>query len=155
MLLMPSPLSHHLTSIPFFLALNKLDWISTASKASLLEWKLRMDVLQYVARGCPPLRREALLPPKAGADQETRSLVPRFHRVVDDGHTIKVVRALLLAQRESQAWSGRPWIRIADDNDWRRAMHLLLSGVEGGPSQLWVRSAGFDEAWKDIPKAAL
>ncbi|KAM4056057.1 oxidoreductase AflY [Hirsutella rhossiliensis] len=150
-------LIHHLTSAPFFLTLNKLDWVPTASKARLLEWKLRMDVLQYLARGCPPLRREALQTP--GPDSHDKAggshLVPRFHRVVDDGHTIKVVRALLLAQRESQAWPGRPWIRIADDDAWRRVMHLLLASVEGKPAQLWVRSAGFDEAWKDIPKASL
>lgn len=40
---------------PIFLTFNKQDWISTEHKVRLLEWKIRMDIVQYVARGCPQL----------------------------------------------------------------------------------------------------
>jgi hypothetical protein len=50
--------SHHVNAAPIFLTLNKLEWIPRATKARLLEWKMRMDLLQYAARGCPELDLE-------------------------------------------------------------------------------------------------
>ena len=38
-----------------YLTINALPWIPTATKARLLEWKIRMDLLQHAARGAPPL----------------------------------------------------------------------------------------------------
>lgn len=52
------PDSHHVNAAPIFLTLNKQDWIPRATKARLLEWKMRMDLLQYAARGCPELDLE-------------------------------------------------------------------------------------------------
>lgn len=46
---------HHVNVAPIFVTLNKQDWISTEHKVQLLEWKIRMDIVQYVARGCPKL----------------------------------------------------------------------------------------------------
>lgn len=42
------------------MTLNAQDWIPPETKARLLEWKIRMDLLQYVARGAPELSAERL-----------------------------------------------------------------------------------------------
>ncbi|PHH79001.1 hypothetical protein CDD80_5854 [Ophiocordyceps camponoti-rufipedis] len=93
-------LLHHLTASPLFLTLNKLPTITTTAKARLLTWKIRMDIIGYLARGCPPLRRSDTLPVPAGV-KRAGDLLPRFREIVDDGHVIKVVRSLLLAEEVS------------------------------------------------------
>ncbi|KAK7403241.1 hypothetical protein QQX98_011013 [Neonectria punicea] len=149
--------THHMTSAPFFLTINKHAWIPTAAKTRLLESKIRLDLLQYIARGCPPLHPEWLLryTPKAASPgvSQPEDLLPRVHGVVDDGHTVKLARALLLAQRVSRPYAGRPWVRIPEGDGWLKAMHLLLDANEPG-GVMWVRAAGFDEAWEDISKEA-
>lgn len=146
---------HHVTSAPFFLTLNKLPWIPTAVKVRLLESKIRMDLLQYVARGCPALHPDSLFDymPKDASSLVARpeELLPRIHTIIDDGHTVKLSRALLLAQRVSQPYQDRPWIRIPDDDAWLRAQYLLLDGNEHWEVK-WVRAGGFEEAWDEIPK---
>ncbi|KAL6402538.1 hypothetical protein AUP68_15018 [Ilyonectria robusta] len=148
-------LTHHVTSAPFFLTLNKLPWVPTAVKVRLLESKIRMDLLQYVARGCPALHADSLFDytPKDASSLVARpeELLPRIHTIVDDGHTVKLSRALLLAQRVSQPYQDRPWIRIPDDDAWVRAQYLLLDGNEHWEVK-WVRAGGFEEAWEEIPK---
>ncbi|KAJ6438636.1 HypA protein [Purpureocillium lavendulum] len=157
-------LIHHLTSAPFFLALNRHDWVPEAARVRLLEWKLRVDAVEYIARGSPPLRlTEALaswpsssssrLKRDNGETLAARDLLPRFHAVVDDGHTIKAARALLLAQEVSRPYEGkgRPWMRIEGERAWATVMDMLLRSVEGDEYE-WVRSAGFEEAWEGMPK---
>ncbi|UKZ70101.1 uncharacterized protein TrAtP1_011101 [Trichoderma atroviride] len=151
-------LIHHLNSTPFFVTLLSFPWLRPSQKARILEWKIRLDLIQYIARGCPPLRLDAIKsfsPKRQASSSATKpaDLVPRFHEIIDDGHTIKVVRALLLAQELSQKYAGRPWIRIADDETWFKVHQILLQGTEGPQEPaLWVRSAGFEEAWKNVPK---
>lgn len=125
-------------------------------KVRLLEWKIRMDVVQYIARGCPPLDLDPVrnyTPKDETLVSKPEELLPRFQRNMDDGHVIKLVRAMLLAQEISREYSGRPWICFGDDAAWLKAHYLLLDGVEGSDTE-WVRSAGFDDAWKDIPEAS-
>ncbi|KAH6611050.1 hypothetical protein Trco_001070 [Trichoderma cornu-damae] len=152
-------LIHHLNASPFFVTLFSFPWLSASQKARMLEWKIRLDLVQYIARGCPPLRIGDLesFAPKSGSGScvtNPEHLLPRFHGIVDDGHTIKVVRALIVAQKLSRMFAGEPWIRIADDETWLKAHLVLLEGTEGSQEPaLWVRSAGFDDAWKHVPKA--
>lgn len=51
---------HHVTSAPFFTTVNAQDWISFDTKVRLLEWKIRMDLVQYAARGAPELSLDAI-----------------------------------------------------------------------------------------------
>ena len=158
--------SHHLTVTPFFVWLKSQPWISSASKARLLEWKLRLDAVDYICRGSPSLNME---PIRAYVPNDVRSgnkslvskpedLLHRFHATPDDGHTIKTVRALLLAQRLTAKYldkQPRPaWLRVTDDEAWLKMHYALLDAVEGIPQNesRFVRSAGFDEAWTDVPK---
>lgn len=52
---------HHVNVCPLLLAVNAQDWIPTASKVRLLEWKIRFDLFQYAAQGCPPLDLEKIV----------------------------------------------------------------------------------------------
>jgi len=47
--------SHHVNASPFWLTINAQPWISTETKVRILEWKIRLDLIQYAARACPPL----------------------------------------------------------------------------------------------------
>ncbi|KAM3501344.1 hypothetical protein MY10362_005633 [Beauveria mimosiformis] len=161
---------HHNNLTPAFLWLKTQDWIPVAAKARLLEWKLRTGVLTFVSRGSPRLDVDALrrYVPNDIRTGRARAMVaspeellPRLHAVADDGHVIKVARAFLLAQRASKPYLDRaqrpPWIRLADDETWLKAHYALLDSVEGadvdaGKEPRWVRSAGFDGAWEDVPK---
>ncbi|KAK9439478.1 putative HypA-like protein [Metarhizium brunneum] len=146
-------LIHALNASVFLLALDK-PCFPAAARVRILEHKMRYDVLQYAARGAPRLS-----PAHAAAYRDTNSdllatraedLLRRYHAVADDGHAVKAARALLLAQRVSRGWAGRPWVRLRDDADWRGAHCMLLRGVEGD-EPLWVRGAGFDQAWEGVP----
>lgn len=136
----------------------------------LLEWKLRTGILTFLSRGSPRFDLAAL---KSYVPNDIRTgkadkmvarpedLLPRLHAIPDDGHTIKVARALLLAQQVTKKYLDRPerpsWIRFDDDETWLKAHYALLDAVEGpdvdsGKEPRWVRSAGFDSAWENIPK---
>ncbi len=52
---------HHVNASPIFVALNAQSWLTTAAKVRILEWKIRMDIVQYAARGCPKLPFEQVL----------------------------------------------------------------------------------------------
>ncbi|KYK56790.1 HypA protein [Drechmeria coniospora] len=136
---------------------NAYDWVPLRAKVRMLEWKMRMDCVQYLARGAPPLAVDAVrsyTPPDSlqlPVVSHPRDLIPCFRDIVDDGHLIKVVRSLLLAQEVSRPWQSRPWLRIRNDDEWLKLMYMLLGSVHGQPSQ-WIRSAGFKEAWTGIPE---
>ncbi|EWY99401.1 hypothetical protein FOCG_01290 [Fusarium oxysporum f. sp. radicis-lycopersici 26381] len=155
-------LMHHITSTPFFLTLKEQSWIPVSTKARFLENKVRMDLLQYIARGSPALRSDLLrgYEPKDGEKLvgKPEDLFPRIHKVVDDGHTVKLARALMLAQRITKPYENKEWVKIKGDDEWLRAVYLLLDANEEADRQggtMWVRSSGFDEAWEEIPKAKM
>lgn len=147
--------SHHLNSAPIFLSFNKHAWIPTHIKTRLLEWKMRLDLINYVARRSPALQPDLLRTyrPRDGPDlvAKPKALLSRFHGIDDDGHIIKVARSLLIAQETLRPYADREWVRIKDDREWLAAHYLLLDAVKGG-GETWVRQAGFAEAWKDVPE---
>ncbi|SPJ73300.1 related to HypA-like protein [Fusarium torulosum] len=155
-------LMHHINSTPFFITFNNQSWIPASVKARFLEYKIRMDLLQYIARGTPALRSDLLreYKPQDGDKLVDRpeDLFPRIHEIVDDGHTVKLARALMLAQRVTKPYQDKDWVRIKGDDEWLKAVYVLLdvngeADKQGGT--MWVRSAGFEEAWEDIPKAKM
>ncbi|KAL2118406.1 hypothetical protein VTJ04DRAFT_8066 [Mycothermus thermophilus] len=158
-------LMHHVTSSPFFITLNAQPWVPAASKARLLEWKIRMDLLQYAARGAPELSVDKLAnyqpkhhpdatgePPKGPAD-----IISRLHTIPDDGHSIKLGRAAVICHDICRKFEDDPhhqphdWLVIRGDDMWRRVCHLIVDSVEVTSGPRWVRSTGFEEAWKDVP----
>lgn len=148
--------SHQLTAAPFFLTINAQPWIPTPVKTRLLESKIRIDFLQYLARGCPRLHPSMLssYTPTDASLLEARTVedvLPRLHGVVDDGHTIKVARAAVLARKAAEGREGRGWMKFKREEDWVRILWLLVDANEGWGVK-WVRGAGFEEAWEGVPR---
>ncbi|KAK4044787.1 hypothetical protein C8A01DRAFT_42405 [Parachaetomium inaequale] len=148
-------LMHHVNSSPIFVTLNVQDWIPVETKARLLEWKIRMDLLQYAARGVPELSVEKLAgyqPRKPDAGGSLAEIIARLHTFEDDGHAIKLGRATVVCHNICKKYEseGRDWLRVQGDDMWKKVCHLIVDSVEA-PGAHWVRSTGFDEAWKEIP----
>ncbi|KAI0169507.1 hypothetical protein GGR52DRAFT_550358 [Hypoxylon sp. FL1284] len=144
-------LMHHINVCPIFIAINSQDWIPIESKVRLLEWKIRMDLVQYAARACPPLSIDSLAHyvPKDKNLGPPNSQLPRLHALEDDGHAIKLFRAVGLGQTVCEKYNDRDWMLIKGDL-WPRISHLVIDSVEsGGPR--WVRGAGDPSAWADMP----
>lgn len=47
---------HHVNAAPFFQTINAQPWIPVETKARLLEWKIRYDIIKYAARAVPALQ---------------------------------------------------------------------------------------------------
>ena len=161
---------HDVNASPIFVTLNAQDWIPAETKARLLEWKIRMDLLQYAARGVPELSVEKLAgyqpkkpetggslegmaaqpsTPSVAADSSTTEIIARLHTFLDDGHAIKLGRATVVCHNLCKKYedAGSKWLKIKGDDVWKNICHLIVDSVEA-PGDHWVRSAGFDEAWK-------
>ncbi|KAI0397059.1 HypA protein [Xylariaceae sp. FL0594] len=145
-------LMHHVNVCPLFIAINVQDWIPTASKVRLLEWKIRFDLLQYAARACPPLSLEKITSyaPKDKPSKATKDLIPRVFALHDDGHVAKLIRAIGLGEKVSAKYEDKDWIKIKGEGLWNKLNHLVIDSVESSEPR-WVRCAGDAEAWNDVP----
>ncbi|KAK8032437.1 hypothetical protein PG990_002171 [Apiospora arundinis] len=145
-------LMHHVTSAPIFVTLNKQDWLATEHKVRMLEWKIRMDIVQYVARGSPKLSVEKIakyVPKDEVMSSSTDQFLPRLHSLSDDGHVIKLWRAVGVGRKLSEPYEDRDWPRVKGSKLWDQISHLIVDSVEA-PGPRWVRNSGFEEAWKDV-----
>jgi hypothetical protein len=136
----------------FFSAFSKQKWLKDEDKARLLEWKGRYDLAMYVSRGCPELRIEEVrdYTPKK-PDDRWEGIIQRVDGFPDDGHAAKLVRAFANAEQVT-----KPYEKESDDvfpvkgDMFLKLGHMAIDSVEAsGPH--WVRSTGFEEAWKDVP----
>lgn len=72
---------HHVNASPLWLTLNAQPWISTETKVRVLEWKIRMDLMEYAARGCPPLSLDSITSYKPKDKPEQKPLGMTFHHL--------------------------------------------------------------------------
>ena len=86
-----------------FLGLPSLD---VKSKARLLEWKGRVDLLTYVSRGSPELRLDEVSSYKASKDWNTIFATSIVHPG-DDGHASKLMRALAHGEEVSRPYEAQ------------------------------------------------
>ncbi|ROT43200.1 hypothetical protein SODALDRAFT_327381 [Sodiomyces alkalinus F11] len=154
-------LIHHINSVPFHVTVNDQPWIPAETKARLLEWKIRLDLAQYAARGSPPNRFDDVKTYRPKDLDEGKQLVshpndllPRFHATKEDGHAIKLVRALgICKELLDTKFKDKQWRKITEDDLWLKLHYMVLDGTEYPQDGLamWVRGAGFDEMWRDVP----
>ena len=115
---------HSVTSSILLSSFLRLPWISTANKVKLLEYKGRMDLVQYAARRAPELLPNEVtnyVPLQHNAS-DWSSVIARSNHIDDDGHTCKLVRALAHGQQISQPWEesdnyrvkGPMWLQLAN-----------------------------------------
>lgn len=74
----------------------------------------------------------------------------RLQEFGDDGHGIKQARATAICHELMQQWKGKPWAILKSDQIWTKIQHMVVDALEV-PGPLYVRSAGFEEAWKVRP----
>lgn len=70
-----------------------------------------------------------------------------MHILEDDGHAIKLFRAVRLGQKLSTDYENRDWIKIKGDL-WTKVSHLVIDSVESRGEPRWVRGAGDPAAWQ-------
>lgn len=160
--------SHHVNSAPIHLVINTQSWITPETKARLLEWKIRYDLVEYAARGVPELsldqikgyqpRAQRTNPSISGKSQSNRTrpqdqadhvlaeVASKIHPMPDDGHAIKLARAVGVCEELTRKYQDRDWVLIKGDDMWAKIHHLLLDSLQSS-GEYWVRSAGLDEAW--------
>lgn len=136
----------------FFSTFMNEPWLKQEDKIRLLEWKGRLDLALYVSRGCPELRMDEIknYRPKNSSDGWSE-IIRRVDILSDDGHASKLVRALANSEQVCKQYESQPDDAFAIKGDmFLKLGHMAIDSVEAsGPN--WVRSTGFDQAWKDIP----
>lgn len=140
---------HCLNSSIFFSSFLKQDWLSDANKARLLEWKVWNDLAMYASRKSPELLLDEIKNYKPKQPSDWTGVIERVRRMEDDGHASKMIRALANGQQACAPYEAKLDFRLKGD-DWLQLAHMTIHSVEAdGPH--WVRSTGFDEAWKSVP----
>ncbi|KID82331.1 hypothetical protein MGU_10361 [Metarhizium guizhouense ARSEF 977] len=132
------------------------DWISLCTKARMLEWKIRMDLLQYVAQASPAFSVESIVnyTPKLqhGSMTSVRDIGVRLQSFGDDGHAIKQARATAVCHELMKKYETKPWAVLKGDDIWKKIQHMVVDAVEG-PGVLYVRCAGLQEVWKVLRRS--
>jgi Questin oxidase-like len=148
---------HCVNSSIFWPTFNAQSWLSTANKVRLLEWKGYLDLAMYASRRSPPLYLNEITDyaPAKPASSSWDGIFTRLFEYEDDGHAVKLGRAIRNGELVSKAWEGKEndWIRVKGDM-WEKIGNMAIDSVEDTGVR-WARSVGFDEAWtdyKDRPK---
>ncbi|KIW68530.1 hypothetical protein PV04_04469 [Phialophora macrospora] len=146
---------HSVNCSIFFSAFVKEPWMKVEDKARLLEWKGRIDLALYVSRACPELLIDEInnYQPKHPSDGWS-GIIRRVDQFLDDGHASKLVRALANSEQACKPYEKQPEDVFPIKGDmFLKLGHMAIDSVEAsGPK--WVRSAGFEEAWEEIPARA-
>jgi len=102
--------------------------------------------------------------PKRKEVSDWNAMFDRANSINDDGHACKLVRALAHGERICKSWEdsekfrikGAMWLQLGNMGMksscnplcvYLNQVRLAIDSVEDS-GELWVRSAGFDEAWE-------
>lgn len=143
---------HDVNCSVFYPAFLKQDWLSAPNKARMLEWKIRMDLVMYASRHSPNILLDEIRNYKPQKPSGWDKIEDRVCVLQDDGHASKLIRALANGQRVCEGRDSDPAFMLNHD-DWLQVAHMTIDSVEG-PGDMWIRSAGFDEAWENVPARA-
>ncbi|KAF9873814.1 hypothetical protein CkaCkLH20_08548 [Colletotrichum karsti] len=145
-------LMHHINAAVMYLTTLTQSWLSREDKRRLLEWKIRMDLIEYTARGrtAIDLGRITSYSPKVTGESSIKKIGNRLHDFGDDGHGIKQARATALCHELMKRYEDKPWAVLKGDEVWRKIQHMVVDALQA-PGPLYARSAGFEEAWEDVP----
>lgn len=78
-------------------------------------------------------------------ESDWKELTERVFQVRDDGHVLKLLRALRFAEEQSKKVGDQEGF-LLKDQDWLKAGNMLAEIAERD-GENFVRGAGFDEAW--------
>ncbi|KAF2468945.1 uncharacterized protein BDR25DRAFT_230821 [Lindgomyces ingoldianus] len=122
---------HSVNLSVFYPTFMRLEWLSLEERARLLTWKGWMDAVLYAACGCPALYLERVQGYKAKRPGDWSSIITRAVTYPDDGHTSKLIRALLNAQNLSLPYFSprRPEFPLMKE-DFLKIAHMTMDSVE-------------------------
>lgn len=146
-------LMHQVNLSIFYPVLNRQTWLSPESKARLLEWKGRIDLINYASRLAPELHEDEIINYKPKDPNRTtwESLFQKAHTMDDDGHIVKLLRALASGAKLSAPYEvdeecasrfplkGDNWIQIGN-----MAVDTTVSDIY---PQRFIRGAGNPDKW--------
>lgn len=162
-------LMHSVNATIFWPILNRQAWLSPTQKIRLLEWKIRFDLVLYASRKSPEIRRDEIrgyTPKVSNQNQKQKQkqkqqedhqeagwddILERACRVDDDGHAAKLVRAVANGEQVCRAFEGQKGFELAGE-DWLKLGYMVIDSVEMEVGERWVRNAGFEEAWENVPE---
>ena len=146
---------HAVTASIALTVLSEQDWIAREDKARLVEWKGRIDLMWYAASGAVELRREDITNyiPDRSAGYNWQTLFQAVLKTHDDGHLIKVVRALKNGEEYSNKVNtdDKKVFPIQGDSWLKIAQMAYDSTVDRDIMEKWIWGVGFDEGWAHIP----
>ncbi|KAF2179887.1 hypothetical protein K469DRAFT_715987 [Zopfia rhizophila CBS 207.26] len=141
---------HCVNASIFFSSFLKQSWLSSANKIRLLEWKVRIDLAMYASRRSPRLNPSEITNYRSKRDSNWTEIFERVKEFEDDGHASKLVRALANGEKACKKFEDKEGFVIKGDM-WRLLGNMVIDSVEEG-EPVWVRSAGFEEAWEKVPE---
>ncbi|KAG6356660.1 hypothetical protein INS49_014534 [Diaporthe citri] len=138
--------SHHPNSAPISVTFNSQSWIPAETKARLLEWKIRYDLLEYAAGGVPELSLDQIkaYQPKNQGTASIAEIASKIALIPDDGHAIKLARAAGICQEVTKKYQDKDWVLIKGDDMWAKINHMILDSLQS-PGGYWVRGGGAHE----------
>ncbi|PPJ56000.1 hypothetical protein CBER1_03425 [Cercospora berteroae] len=140
----------HCVNLSLFLEVfRKQEWMTDAQKARLLQWKVSMDLAIYSSRGAPEPQLHEIRNHKPSKPSGWDGIIQRAIDFHDDCHVVKLIRALIRGQSICAPYEDCDDFRIKHD-DWLQIGHMVVDSVSIG-EPYWIRSAGFDHAWEDVP----
>lgn len=79
------------------------------------------------------------------------NILPRLNTLrSDDGHAVKLGRAVAVAETVCAPFEGEKWARIKGSM-WEKVGYMVLESVDGvDEGNHWVRGSGFDEGWEGV-----
>ena len=135
----------------FFPTFNAQPWLSTGNKIRLLQFKAYIDLAMYASRRSPPLLLEDIVtyvPSKLEAgDAEWKGLFQRLFDFNDDGHAVKLARAVANAEKVSAGYEDEEWVMLKGWM-WEKIGNMVVDSVEDSGAT-WAKSVGFKEAWME------
>lgn len=134
-----------------------VSWLDLSSKARLLEYKVRMDLIMYVHRGCPELRKGEIqnYVPRQANSLNWETIIDRSKKIPDDGHVVKMIRALnqghdlclpLEAEKDDD-------ISLPIRNEmWLTVANMVLDSTEDAVKvpDKWLFGPRYDQCWQGV-----
>ncbi|KAK5704722.1 hypothetical protein LTR17_021636 [Elasticomyces elasticus] len=150
-------LRHRVNLGIFLKVFADISWLDLAAKARLLEWKVRMNLIVCFHRVCPELRIAEIqnYVPRQPDSMNWEKIIDRSKKIPDDGHVVKMIRALNQGHDLSQ-----PLEPMEDDSIilpvrneiWLKVANVVLDSTQDGvrvPDK-WLFGPRYDQCWQSV-----
>ena len=130
-------------------------WLSLEDKKRLLEFKVRLDLAMYASRRAPQLHLDRINEhrSKKHEGQGWDEIFAAVNAYEEDAHASKLIRAVGNGHRVSKEYEIGDAAFVMQGDMWLKTARMVMDSLEDlqKDERRWVRSAGFEEAWKNVP----